>query len=379
MSLGLVLGGGGTRGSYHIGAYKALTELSKEVKAIVGTSIGAINGAVIAQGDFLKLSKLWENIDMEDILALPKTLMKKADLFDIKNTPELIREIYENKGIDSTPLRNLIREMVDEEKLKKSETDFSLVTYSVSDKKEIALSKYEIPDGEMVDYLLASAGFPGLKPVKIRNSVFIDGGVANNIPIDVLIKKGIGDIVVIDVGGVGFVKDSNISGKNIITVRSSSPVVGIMDFDDTEIRQNTKFGYFDTLKAFGKCVGSKYYLDIASYYKNREFYGDELLQGLEQAADVLGISIFKIYTVEELIARVCTEFRMVPSVDGVPEMLKKLNEKNIVCVLAKAIITENADFLGNKLVTGLLGKWYDAANAIAYFAKQMGGEFSWIL
>ncbi len=379
MSLGLVLGGGGTRGSYHIGAYKALTELSKDVKSIVGTSIGAINGAVIAQGDFLKLSGVWEDIDMEDILKLPKNLKKNVNLFDIKNTPELIREIYENRGIDATPLKSLIQKMVDEEKLKKSEVDFSLVTYSVSDKKEVALSKHEVPEGELTDYLLASAGFPGLKPVKIRDSVFVDGGIANNIPIDVLVKQDIQDIAVIDVGGVGIVKDANISGRNIITVRSSSPVVGVMDFDDSEIRKNIKFGYFDTLKAFGKCVGNKYYLDTLSYYKNRELYGDELLQGLEQAAAVLGISIFKIYTIEELMVRVCTEFRMIPSSDSVPEMLKNLNEKNIVCVLAKAIIKENADFLGNKIVTGLLGKWYDAANAIAYFSKKAGGDFSRIL
>lgn len=369
MSFGLVLGGGGTRGSYHIGAYRALTELSKEPSLIVGTSIGAINGAVIAQGDFDILTKLWENIALENVLKIPEGLRRSVNLFDIKNMPELIREVYLKKGIDTTPLKKLIESVVDEKKLKESETDFALVTVSVSDKKEVVMGKAEIPDGKLSDYLLASACFPGLKPVKIGTSVFIDGGVLNNIPINILAKKDIDDIAVIDVGGVGIVKDADVSGKNIITVRSCDPLVGILDFNETYIKQNIKYGYFDTLKAFGKCVGDRYYIETQSFYKNREFYSAELLSGLEKAAEVLGIELFRIYTVEELIAKVTTEYRTIPKEDGLPRMLKNLNEKSIVVALARAMISENSDFLSSKIVTGLLGTSYAAANAIAYFFK----------
>ena len=369
MSFGLVLGGGGTRGSYHIGAYRALSELSKMPSLIVGTSIGAINGAVIAQGDFEKLVKLWENIEIERVLKIPETLKKNFNLFNVKNTPELIREIYEKKGIDTTPLKRLIDSVADEKKLKMSEIDFALVTVSVSDKKEVVMQKSEIPDGELSDYLLASACFPGLKPVKIGKSVFVDGGVLNNIPINILAKKDIQDIVVIDVGGIGVVKDVDVSGKNIITVRSDEPMVGMMDFNEAYIKKNIEYGYFDTLKAFGKCVGGRYYIDTGSYYKNREFYSRELLEGIEKAAEIFGIELFKIYTVEELISKVTSEYRRIPKYDIIPKSLKKLNEKSIVLALTRAIISENSDFLSSKLVTGILGSTYNAANAIAYFCK----------
>lgn len=367
MSYGLVLGGGGTRGSYHIGAYRALLKLSKQPSMIVGTSIGAINGAVIAQGDFSKLEKLWENIAMEDILKIPDGLKEKENLFNIKNTPEIIKEIYSNKGIDTKPLRRLIDSVTDEEKLKNSEMDFALVTYSVSDKKEIIMKKSDIPKGTLSDYLLASAGFPGFKPIKIGTSMFVDGGVSNNIPVNILVENNIDDILVIDVGGVGIVKDTDVSGKNIVYVRSQESPVGIMDFNEAEIKKNIEFGYFDTLKAFGKCVGNKYYIDVVSYYKNREFYGRDLLSGLETAAEVLGVPIFKIYTVEELISRVCMEFKTAPEIAGIPEVLKNPNEKNAVLALCNAIISKNSEFLANKAVIKVLGKWYDAANSIAYF------------
>ncbi len=366
MSFGLVLGGGGTRGSYHIGAYRALTELEKKPSLIVGTSIGAINGAVMAQGDFDTLTTVWENIAMDNVLKIPDSLKKSVNLFDMKNSLGLIREIYSKKGIDTTPLKRLIESVTDEKKLKESEMDFALVTVSVSDKKEVVMEKADIPEGELSDYLLASACFPGLKPVKIGKSVFIDGGVLNNIPINILAKKGIDNIAVIDVGGVGLVKETDVSGKNIVTIKSNEPLVGIMDFNEEYIKQNIEYGYFDTLKAFGKCVGDRYYIDTESYYKNREFYSEDLIRGLEKAAEVLGVDIFKIYTVEELIAKVISEYGRIPKLDGLPN---PLNEKSIIISLARAIISENSDFLGSKIVTGLLGTSYSAANAIAYFCK----------
>ena len=52
---GLVLAGGGTRGAYEVGAWKALKELDIEITGIVGTSIGAINGALFLQDDYDKI------------------------------------------------------------------------------------------------------------------------------------------------------------------------------------------------------------------------------------------------------------------------------------------------------------------------------------
>ena len=58
---GLVLEGGGARGAYHIGVYKAILEEGIEIGGITGTSIGALNGAMIVQGDYEICYELWQN------------------------------------------------------------------------------------------------------------------------------------------------------------------------------------------------------------------------------------------------------------------------------------------------------------------------------
>ena len=59
---GLVLEGGGAKGAYQIGAWKALKEAGIHVKGIAGTSVGALNGALIAMDDFEKAERIWEKI-----------------------------------------------------------------------------------------------------------------------------------------------------------------------------------------------------------------------------------------------------------------------------------------------------------------------------
>ena len=64
---GLVLAGGGTRGAYQVGVWKALQELGIKITAITGASIGALNGALFLQNDFNSLVKLYENIKLKNI------------------------------------------------------------------------------------------------------------------------------------------------------------------------------------------------------------------------------------------------------------------------------------------------------------------------
>ena len=110
------------------------------------------------------------------------------------------------------------------------------------------------------------------------------------------------------------------------------------DFNEAYIKKNIEYGYFDTLKAFGKCVGGRYYIDTGSYYKNREFYSRELLEGIEKAAEIFGIELFKIYTVEELISKVTSEYRRIPKYDVIPKSLKKLNEKSIYSISCNVVL-----------------------------------------
>ena len=65
---GLVLDGGGARGAYQIGAWKALREAGVHINAVAGTSVGALNGALICMGDLEKAEKIWSEMTFSRVM-----------------------------------------------------------------------------------------------------------------------------------------------------------------------------------------------------------------------------------------------------------------------------------------------------------------------
>ena len=74
---GLVLEGGGAKGAYQIGAWKALRELGVKIKGVAGTSVGALNGAMIVQNDFDTAYEVWHNISFGKILKVDEEIILK--------------------------------------------------------------------------------------------------------------------------------------------------------------------------------------------------------------------------------------------------------------------------------------------------------------
>ena len=78
MKIGLVLAGGGARGAYQIGVWKALIELGidKYIKVVSGTSIGAVNAMLFQQGAYKLAEEFWYNIKKEQILPMDEKELK---------------------------------------------------------------------------------------------------------------------------------------------------------------------------------------------------------------------------------------------------------------------------------------------------------------
>ena len=135
---GLVLEGGGAKGSYHMGAYKAILEEEIEIKAIAGTSIGALNGAMIVQGDFELGLELWNEISYTDVieendLEIEKLLNSKLNLEDLKLLAKKLLSLITDKGFDITPFKQLLNEYIDEDKIRASSMDFGMVAVNLTD------------------------------------------------------------------------------------------------------------------------------------------------------------------------------------------------------------------------------------------------------
>ena len=145
---GIVLEGGGAKGAYQVGAWKALKEAGIRIKGVAGTSVGALNGALICMDDFSKAERIWENISYSRVMDVDEALMERIRNFSLKNLPDLIAggtRLLKDRGFDIAPLMGLIGDMVDEERIRSSPRDLYVVTYSVSDRQPLVVNVKETP------------------------------------------------------------------------------------------------------------------------------------------------------------------------------------------------------------------------------------------
>ena len=117
---GLVLDGGGARGAYQIGAWKALKEAGVKIAAVAGTSVGALNGALICMDDLEKAEKIWSEMEFSHVMSVDDEWMRQffqgeKKLGDILSE---LRRILREGGVEVGPLRRLIRENVDEDRIR---------------------------------------------------------------------------------------------------------------------------------------------------------------------------------------------------------------------------------------------------------------------
>lgn len=332
---GLVLDGGGARGAYQIGAWKALAEAGVKINAIAGTSVGALNGALICMGDVETAEHIWNEITFSNVMDVDDAWMER--LFQRENSlREIISEtihLLSEGGVDITPLRNLIHEYVDEEKIRNSGIEFCLLTFSVSQMKELDVSIHDIPEGLLEDFLLASAYLIGFKNEKLHGQTYMDGGIINNCPVNSLLERGYRDLIQIRIFGPGRVKKAKADENTVIYEIAPKVKLGsIIEFHSKRSRQNLKLGYYDAKRMIYGLSGRIYYIEQTReewYYEKilkdftelekaeiafalrlkRRYTDVELYMGmLEASAKLLRIPKYQIYTVQELEAEVYKKY-----------------------------------------------------------------------
>lgn len=265
---GLVLEGGGAKGAYQIGAWKALKEAGVKVRGVSGTSVGALNGALICMDDLERAENLWAHISYSQIMNVDDELMRR--LFDkTRMTPEFLRETLKEVfrvlgvgGMDITPLRRLIEENIDEDVIRNSPVEFYSCTYSLTDRKELNVDMKAVPEGQMKDMLLASAYLPGFKNEKLHGKTYVDGGATNVLPMDVLLEHGYQDLILLRIFGVGREKRVSIpEGVSVTEIAPKGSLGNTLQFDAKKSRKNMRLGYYDALRVIYGLEGKIYYVE----------------------------------------------------------------------------------------------------------------------
>ena len=190
MSVALVLSGGASLGAIQVGMLRALVDHGVRPDVIVGTSVGAINGAFVASRDFTaeavdELGALWLDV-------------RRGHVFPIAPLTGMLAVAGARSHlVPVAGLRRLVLRHVVCERLEQLATPLHVVACDLRTGGEVRLS-----EGPLVEALLASAAIPGLfPPVRWGDRLLVDGGVIDNTPVSHAVELGADEIYVLSTGG----------------------------------------------------------------------------------------------------------------------------------------------------------------------------------
>lgn len=260
----LVLGGGGAKGAYEVGAIAALDELGIKAGSVFGTSVGALHAAMYAQGSMDAAAALWDNIRLSDVVS-EESLAIADDAENIFDHPEKLLEFItryaQKKGVDVSPLMDILHKLIDEDKIRRSGVHLGIVTTRFPSLAMVEKRLEEMETGSLIDWLMASAScFPIFPMKQVGGDRYIDGGFCDNTPVEMAVRSGARDIVAIDIGKHRSHTQYD-RRPNITYIRTSQPLGGLLTLDSALSAHNRILGYNDVMRAFGRMRGVSYSFD----------------------------------------------------------------------------------------------------------------------
>ena len=185
-----VLGGGGHLGAYQVGMLRALLERGIEPELILGTSVGAVNGAIAAADCTLatveRLSSQW--CDLERAGVFGGSVLGRLGT--------LARSRTHAHGVER--LRAMLEAGLPVRRIEELSVPFQCVAASIE-----RASEHWFTAGPVVDAVIASASVPGLlPPAEIDGEHFLDGGIVNSIPVGRAVTLGATTVFVLQVGRI---------------------------------------------------------------------------------------------------------------------------------------------------------------------------------
>ena len=185
-----VLGGGGVLGSSEVGMVRALADSGIRPDLVLGTSIGALNGAFIAADPgpegAERLAAVWEAVVREGVF-LDNPMRQAARIAK-----------YRTHLLSNAPLRHIIERYLPVSRFEELEVEFQCVAACIED-----ASGRWFTEGDLTDPVVASCSVPGLfPPVRIGEQHYLDGGLVHSIPVGRALALGATRIFVLQVGRV---------------------------------------------------------------------------------------------------------------------------------------------------------------------------------
>lgn len=331
--VGLALESGGFNGAYEIGAYLALRKNHIKIDIVVGTSIGSLNAALIASNDDKKIKTLWTDPSINQLMYIDDSVTDSLfrDGFPIPEiwTMNEIYKLYNYKNVDITWYSAIVRNNIDEEKMRKSKTRFGLTTMRLDNFEPTSLYLDNIPVGKLHDYIVLGSYFPVFTNIK-RN----DNHSYNSRLFNMLEKSYCSTIYIVNTNISSSKKIKSRNDADVIIISPSDNVGNVLMFDKNTPTDNLFRGYLDTFKALDKLDGIDYYFKKKSdryYNKLNKNMNKELLEMTIAMLDAKNIKDLIIKALEYVLKRErCTSLRIYDPSEVIDLVKKTDNPDNII-------------------------------------------------
>ncbi|MBR5872565.1 MAG: patatin-like phospholipase family protein [Oscillospiraceae bacterium] len=263
MKRAIVLAGGGAKGSYHFGFWRAIRELGIDFQIVTGSSVGSLNGALMASGLYENGLEMWNTIKTPDIVETAPT--KLSEVIDTEGIAGALKSFLGDLGesainikMDPFPLGELIAKYLNEKALRESGIDFGIMCSEYPNMKTHPVTLGEIPYGMLGEYLLASSTvYPSMEPHVIGGKRYVDGGYSDNFPINLALDMGAEDIIGVNLGASG-VEAKYETDYPVRVIRPWFDLGPTMEFVPEIAKRNMALGYNDTMRSFGVFDGTCY-------------------------------------------------------------------------------------------------------------------------
>lgn len=373
----IVLSGGGAKGAYETGVWKALRKLKIKYNIVTGTSIGALNGMMMTQNEFYKCMKFWKNITFEQLYDDFKSSEDKKEIF--KNYLDKIMD----GGIDTHKIENIINNHYKPNKIYNSKISFGVVSYNVTDRKVVYSTNKNTRPNRLKKQILASATcYPAFKPTKIGQDVYIDGGFYDNLPLNLAIELGADEIIAVDLKAVGFKKEIKDKNIPVTYIEPKGKLESFLMFESNAVKRMIKLGYNDTMKVFKKYDGDVYTFKkatISNLSKKYEYKLNSLikkyelntklsfLEILENTLELLELPLENVYNPINCNKELINKLQIVSDLDLNEINIEKLKKIFDNKVIVKYIYTKlkNNDKINNIILNIFLKETLAAVYLIA--------------
>lgn len=266
--IGLVFSGGGAKGSYQIGVWKALREVGLErvITHVSGTSVGALNACFFAIGAFEQAVEAWNSLAVRDVLAIDKNKIdalatKVEDLGIARTFAESALSLLGKNRSGGIFSRNRLSRLIEQELDSTAIQHSQIKAYATCFEKSTMEAEYFLLNTQNAEtikaILLASSAIPVVfESHTIGQKEYLDGGLVDNTPIRPLYDAGVRSFIVVHLSQTGVVDTKLYPGARFLEIASvrdrGNFLTGTLNFSRQTVEQGLDDGYTDAMDILQK-------------------------------------------------------------------------------------------------------------------------------